>query len=236
MRREHALARASITVVGDVDELRVKKLSESFLAAVSPPVDHPIGPHPRDERLTIEDSVPGARLLVGWIGPGEGEVGDASLRVAIECLEDAKIGLLAKMLGDVASSARADLEVWPRASVATIEVAPAHDPADALHRLEAELAKLADEGPDASAVAMAKWLLHARLQKEKTTVKDGGLAGAVHSAGLVKLRHALRPWAGDRASKALDEVTVASVRAAVKRVLSSDHRVVVITRPKGQGG
>jgi hypothetical protein len=31
-------------------------------------------------------------------------------------------------------------------------------------------------------------------------------------------------------------VTVASVRAAVKRVLASEHRVVVTTRPKGQGG
>ena len=64
----------------------------------------------------------------------------------------------------------------------------------------------------------------------------GWLTGAVHSAGLLRLRHALRPWAGDRALRALDEVTASSVRAAVKRVLSSEHRVVVVTRPKGQAG
>ncbi|APR75385.1 Membrane-bound lytic murein transglycosylase D precursor [Minicystis rosea] len=233
MRREHALARASITVVGDIDELRVKKLAESFLASVSAPSTAAIAPHPRDERLTVEDNVPGPRLLVGWIGPGEGEVGDASLRVAIECLENAKVGLLGKLLGDVASTAHADLEIWPRASVATIELAPAHDVETALHRLESELAKLADDGLDFNSVAMAKWLLHARLQKEKAAAHATGIAGAVHSAGLVKLRHALRPWAGERAEKALDEVTVSSVRAAVRRVLSSEHRVVVTTRPKG---
>lgn len=236
MRREHAAARASITVVGDVDELRVKKLAESFLAGVGAPADAAIGPHPRDERFTIEDSVPAPRLLVGWIGPGEGEVGDASLRVAVEMLQDPKIGLLAKILGDAAQTARADLEVWPRASVATIEVAPAGEPDEALARLTAALARLGDEGPDRNAVAMAKWFLHARLQKEKAAASAKDLSAAVHSAGLARLRHALRPWAGDRAEKAIDEVTPASVRAAVQRVLSGDHRVVVITRPRAQGG
>jgi soluble lytic murein transglycosylase-like protein len=161
MRREHALARASITVVGDVDELRVKKLAESFLASVSAPSDAPINAHPRDDRITVEDNVPAPRLLVGWIGPGEGEVGDASLRVAMEVLQNPKIGALAKALGDAAAESRADLEVWPRASVATIEVAPTHEPREALGKLEAEIDKLASEGPDANAVAMAKWLLHA---------------------------------------------------------------------------
>jgi soluble lytic murein transglycosylase-like protein len=236
MRREHVLARASITVVGDVDELRVRKLAESFLASVSAPVDLPIGPHPRDERLTVEEGVTAPRLLVGFLGPGEGEVGDASLRVAIELLENPKIGLLTRLMGDAASTARADLEVWPRASVATIELAPAHEPEAALLRLTAELEKLGEDGPEASAVAMAKWLLHARLQKEKAAGTSSGLPGAVHSAGLSRLRHALRPWAGDRAAHALDEVTVGSVRAVVRRVLSSEHRVVVLTRPKGQGG
>jgi hypothetical protein len=236
MRREHMRARASITVVGDVDELRVKKLAESFLASFNAPVDVAIGPHPRDERLTVEDDVPAPRVLVGWIGPGEGEVGDASLRVAIELLENPKVGLLAKMLGDEAQSARADLEVWPRASVATIEITPAREPASALERLTTELDRVAEGGLDFNSVSLAKWFVHARLQKEIKAANATGLSGAVHSASLLKLRHALRPWAGDRALKALDEVTVTSVRAAVKRVLSSEHRVVVLTRAKGQGG
>lgn len=112
-RREHTAARASITVVGDIDELRVKKLAESFLAGVSAPVDVPVGLHPRDDCLTVEDNVPAPRVLVGWVGPGEGEIGDASLRVAIELLENPKIGL-AHALGDAASQSRAEIGVAAR--------------------------------------------------------------------------------------------------------------------------
>lgn len=236
MRREHALARASITVVGDIDELRVKKVAEAFLAGVSAPSDAPIGAHPRDDRVTVEDTVPGPRILVGFLGPGEGEVGDASLRVAVELLENPKIGLLARALGDVAQAAHAELEVWPRASVATMEIslASGHEAHEALPRLDGELSRLANEGPEGSAVALAKFLLHARLEKELKAGKPGTPTAAVHSAGMARLRHALRPWAGDRALKALDEVTVSSVRAAVKRVMSGEHRVVVTTLPKAK--
>lgn len=234
MRREHTAARASITVVGDIDELRVKKLAESFLAGVSAPVDVHVGPHPRDDRLTVEDNVPAPRVLVGWVGPGEGEIGDASLRVAIELLENPKIGLLAHALGDAATQSRAEIEVWPRASVATVEMAPSSsvEPHAALARLEAELARLGADGPEPSSVALAKYWVHARVKKEIAAATAGGVAGAVHSAGLAKLRHALRPWAGDRALKAIDEVSPSSVRAVVKRVLSAEHRVVVTTAPK----
>jgi hypothetical protein len=233
MRREHALARASITVVGDVDELRTKKLAEAFLGSVQGPVDLPIGPHPRDDRMTVEDAVPAPRVLVGWIGPGEGEVGDASLRVAVELLENPRFGLLGHALGSFVSSAHADLEVWPRASVAAVELTPSREVGDAVQALEAELERLADDGPEPSQVAMAKFMIHTRVQKEMTAAGATGLAGALHSAGLAKLRHALRPWAGDRALKALDEVTVGSVRAVIKRVLGKEHRVVVTTVPKG---
>lgn len=233
MRREHALARASITVVGDVDELRATKLAEAFLGPIKSPADAAIGPHPRDDRLTVEDAVPAPRVLVGWIGPGEGEVGDASLRVAVELLENPRFGLLGHALGSAVSSAHADLEVGPRASVAAVELTPAHEAPEALHRLEAELDRLADDGPEASQVAMARFMIHARVQKEMAAAASSGLTGALHSAGLAKLRHALRPGAGERALEALDEVTVGSVRSVIKRVLGKDHRVVVTTVPKG---
>ncbi len=241
MRREHALARASLTVVGDVDEARAKKLAEAFLAPLGPPADAPVAAHPREDRITIEEEVPAARALIGWIGPGEGEVGDASLRVAVEMLESARVGILQHALVDrgLASLAHARLEVWPRAAVAAVEVsaAPGHDIGEVLRALDAELGRLGGEGPDAGQVAVAKFLLHARLQKEEAAASAtvppvvGSLA-AVHSASLIKLRHALRPGAGERTLKALDDVSVASVRAAVKHILSREHRVLVTTAPK----
>jgi membrane-bound lytic murein transglycosylase D len=232
MRREHAVARASITVVGDVDELRVKKLAEGFLASVNAPMETPVVAHPRDDRLTVEDAVGAPRLLVGWIGPGEGEVGDASLRVLMEMLENPKTALLSSALGDASSQARAEIEIWPRASVPTIEISPTREPHEALAKLDAELERLATEGPDAKSLAIAKWILHARLTREIAAASAKPLGAEVHSAGLARLRHALRPWAAERALQAIDEVSVSSVRAVIRRVLSPEHRVVVTTVPR----
>jgi predicted Zn-dependent peptidase len=236
MRRERALARGSITVVGDVDELRAKKIAEAFLAPVSTPSDPPVALHPREDRLTVEDDVPSPRALLGWIGPGEGEAGDASLRVAFEILESPHVALLGHALVDrgVCSAAHAALELGPRAGVATIELmpAPGRDLAEGLRALDAEIDRLAREGPDAGQVAVARFFLHARLQKERAAAEASGIAGAVHSASLAKLRHALWPHAIEQAQKALDEVTVASVRTVVRRFLAREHRVVVTTLPR----
>jgi hypothetical protein len=183
--------------------------------------------------------VPAPRALLGWIGPGEGEVGDASLRVAVELLENPHVARLRHALVDragVCSEAHASLELGPRASVATLELAPAagHDLAEAVRALDAEIDRLAGTGPDGGEVGIARFYLHARLQKERTAAEATGLPGAVHSASLAKLRHALSPHATEQAQKALDEVTVATVRAAVRRFLAREHRVVVTTIPKGR--
>ncbi len=57
------------------------------------------------------------------------------------------------------------------------------------------------------------------------------LAGAVHSASTLRLRRALRPGQAEKVLAALDEASQSSVKAAVKRVLSKDHRVVITTVP-----
>ncbi len=241
MQREHARARGSITVVGDVDELHARKLAEAFLAPLPAPSDVPVLPHLHEDRLTVEEDVPAPRLLLGWITPGEGDPGDASLRVAMELLENPRLGPRQRAFGGhegrEGRNAHAALEVWPRAGVASIEVpcAPGHEPAEALRALDAELDRLADEGPTGGDVAAARILVRARLEKERAAAGAAGIAGrdgAVHSADLAKLRHALRPWAVERVEKAIDEVTVGSVRAAVKRLLARDRRVIVTTIPR----
>jgi hypothetical protein len=229
MRREHALARASITVVGDVDEARAKKLAEAFLAPLRGPLDAPIPPHPREDRLTIEDEVPAPRLLAGWIAPGEGEIGDASLRVLAEMIDNPKIGAFPHPL-----DAHATLEVWPRAGVLALDLKASREIGDTLRALDAELARLATEGPDAVQLATAKYFVHARVQKEIAAANAAEAGDLVHSSSLAKLRHAVSPGASERLLKALDEVSVASVRAAVKRVLAREHRVIVATLPKAR--
>ena len=235
MQAERARAHASITVVGDVDELRAKKLADAFLGGLAAPIAAAVPPHPREDRIYIEDAVPSPRALYGWIGPAEAEAGDASIRVAIEILQNPKIARLSHALVDsgLASLAQAAIEPGARASVAAIEIAPAgaHDLPDVERRLDAELAAFGDSGPTSLELAVAKAYLKARMQRELAPAAPSLLAGAVHSATAVRLRRALRPGQAEKVLAAVDEVSLSSVKAAVKRVLSKDHRVVITTLP-----
>jgi predicted Zn-dependent peptidase len=244
MASERARARASITVVGDVDELRAKKLAEAFLGSVSALAMEAVPPHPREDRLVIEDVVLVPRALYGWIAPAEAETGDASMRVAIEILQNPKIARLAHALVDsgLASLAQAAIDPGQRASVAAIEIAPAgaHDLAEVERRLEAELTAFGESGPTSLELAVAKAYLGARLKKDlapppsittSSASSTSILAGAVHSATTQRLRRALRPGQAEKVLAAVEDVSQSSVKAAVKRVLSKDHRVVITTVP-----
>ena len=234
MAAERARAHASITMVGDIDELRAKKLAEAFLGGVSAPQIEAVPPHPREDRLVIEDVVLVPRALYGWIAPAEAETGDASMRVAIEILQNPKIARLSHALVDsgLASLAQAAIDPGQRASVAAIEIAPAgaHDLAEVEHRLETELAAFGESGPTSLELAVAKAYLAARMKKELAP-PPSILAGAVHSATTRSLRRALRPGQVEKVLAAVEDVSQSSVKAAVKRVLAKDHRVVVTTVP-----
>jgi soluble lytic murein transglycosylase-like protein/predicted Zn-dependent peptidase len=231
---EHTRARASITVVGDVDELRAKKLADAFLGNLAAPALEAIPPHPREDRIFVEDAVPAPRALYGWIGPAEAETGDASIRVAIEILQNPKIARLSHTLIDsgLASLAQAAIDPGQRASVAAIEVAPAsgHDLAEVDKRLDAELAAFGESGPTSLELAVAKAYLTARMKKELAP-PSSSLAAAVHSATTQRLRRALRPGQAEKVLAAIDEVSQSSVKAAVKHILTKDHRVVITTVP-----
>lgn len=247
MEQERTRTTASLTVVGDVDEMHARRLVESFLGPMAMPAEQPVLPHPREERLSVDEAVPTPRALYGWIGPAEGEGGDASLRVLVEILQNPKLSRLSRALvqghgasggaevsSPPASLAQAALEVGPRASVLAIEVAPAptHELGEVEKRLDAELAALGDEGPGTREVAVAKGFLRARLQSELNSSRAAPtVPGLVHSTPTLQLRRLLRPEVAEKVLATVDEVSVASVKAVAKRVLARGHRVVVTTVP-----
>ncbi len=247
MEQERTHTTASLTVVGDVDEVRARKIAESFLGTIGLPAESSVQPHPREERITMEEAIPTPRALYGWIGPGEGEGGDASLRVLVEILQNPKLSRLSRVLvqghgasggaeisSPPASLAQAALEVGPRASVLAIEVAPAptHELIEVERRLDALLAALGEEGPTNQEVAIAKGFVRARLQKELNGARaTPTVPGMVRSASTIQLRRLLRPEVAEKVVATVDEVSAASVKAVAKRVLGKAHRVVVTTTP-----
>ncbi|HEY4122245.1 MAG TPA: insulinase family protein, partial [Byssovorax sp.] len=236
MAAERARAKASITIVGDVDEARAKQLLSAFLGG-SRSAGAPIAPRTSAERISVDDDVPAPRLLFGFVCPGEGDAGDASARVLAELLDDPRVGRLARRLGvgqGAVTAAAAALDVGPRASVFAVDVAVQRGKEDEVEKTVGdELASLADDGPTGAEVGAAKVYVKLKLEKQRKAESEGSLpAGAPRSTPLPALRHALDPGRADRALKALDEVTPKTVQALAKSFLARERAVLVVTEPR----
>lgn len=239
MRQERSAKRASITLVGEVGRDRAEKLLDQLIGPVASPLaDAVIAPHPREERLVVEDGVPSMRMLYGWIGPKEGDPGDAALRVAMEILIGPKQARLDRVLihdEQLASHLKGVLDIGPRASVAAIEIAAAvpHPIGEVERRMDAELVRLSEEGPTVQEVALAKALIKLRLQKEIASSKGPITPNAPMVTVSARLRAAMNPGLFEKISKTLDDVSPLAVKLIVKKTLTRDHRVVVTTVPRG---
>lgn len=238
LRQERSAKRASVTLVGDLSRLHAQKVLEQLLGGIVAPLEGvPIPPHPREERLFVEDGVPSPRALYGWIAPKEGDPSDAPMRVAMEILIGPKSPRLDKVLKEerqLASLVKGALDIGPRASVAAIEIAPAvpHDLSEVEARMDAEIAALGDAGPTAAELGLAKALLKHRLQKEIASATGPVVPNAPRSAVSARIRRMLQPGNAERLMAAIDNVNAAAVKSVVKRTLLKGNRVVVTTNPK----
>ncbi|WP_437948256.1 transglycosylase SLT domain-containing protein [Sorangium sp. So ce296] len=242
LRRERAAAQATIALSGDVSRAAVEQALARSLQRVAAEPERPIGPHPREDRIVLEDAVPSPRLLYGWIAPPEGGADDAPLRVAMEILTGPRVARLAKALvteGQLASEVTGRLSLGAQASVAAVELtpAPSRSAAELEQRLDAELAALATSGPTWKELALAKALLKIELEKE--LARRAAVAPPPASPRPItelRLRAALDPGSLPRLLRALEEVEPADVRAVVARTFGREHRVSVTTWPRGGPG
>jgi hypothetical protein len=235
LRQERSAARATIAVSGDVTREAVEEALSHTLGRMGRSVDVPVGPHPREERVLIEDAVPAPRLLYGWVAPAEGEPTEAAVRVAMEILTHPRVARLAKALATDATEVHGCLDLGPRGGVAALEIAPApsRPAADVERRLDADLEALATAGPTWNELSLAKVLLKLQLEKELARIHGATPPpGGVRPVTGARLRNALRPGSLERLLQDLEQVSNASVRAAVRRTFGRGHRVVVTTWPR----
>lgn len=239
LRQEMSAKRASITLVGEVTRAQAQRALEQLLGGVAAPMfDAPVPPHPREERVTVEDGVPSQRALYGWIAPKEGDPSDAPMRVAMEILIGPKNPRLDRALKEerqLASLVKGALDIGPRASVAAIELSAAvpHELSEVEARMDAEIEALAEAGPSAAELGLAKALLKLRLQKDIASATGAIAPNAPRSAVSARIRRMLQPGNTERIMAAIDDVNAAAVKAVVKRTLMRSNRVVVTTNPKG---
>jgi predicted Zn-dependent peptidase len=235
---ERSPSRASVTLIGDVTRERVEQLAQRLLAPLPPALmDNPIGPHPREERVTVEQAVPSARALYGWIAPGEVDLPNhAAMRAAMWILSSAKGGRLDRALVErgFAAEVRAQLDADRSASVAVIEVVPAvpHDLGAVEAKLDAELEAFVAQGPSPAEIGTAVAHLKAGLKKELASAKGPVAQNAPLAANSARLRQALSPGATEALMVELDKLSVLAVKTAVRKTLVRSQRVVVTTVPK----
>ncbi|MRG90554.1 transglycosylase SLT domain-containing protein [Polyangium spumosum] len=238
MAAERTPTRASVTVIGDVSRSRVEDLAKRIFATMPAPADtRPIGPHPREERLTVEQNVPAARALYGWIAPGEEDVRDhAAMRVAMWILSSTKGGRLDRALVEkgYAAEVRAMLDAGSRASVAVVEIVPAvpHDLAAVEPQLDAEIDAFVQGGPTGVEIAYAVAHLKAGLKKEIASQRGPVVQNAPKFANSARIREALAPGAAEALIEELDKMSVQTMKTVLRRTLARGHRVVVTTAPR----
>ncbi|MDI1479041.1 transglycosylase SLT domain-containing protein [Polyangium sp. y55x31] len=238
MATERMPTHASVTVIGDVTRARIEDLAKRVFATLPTAPDAlPIGPHPREERITVEQNVPATRALYGWIAPGEQDVREhAAMRVAMWILSSSKGGRLDRALVEkgLASEVRAMLDAGSRASVAVVEVVPAvpHDVAAVETRLDAEIDAFVQGGPTTVEIAYAVAHLKAGLKKEIASQRGPVVENAPKFANSARIREALAPGAAEALIEELDKMSVQTMRTALRKTLARGHRVVVTTAPK----
>lgn len=238
LRQERSAQRASLTVVGDVSRPQVEKALESSLGMLRlPSLEAPLEPHPREERLVVEDGVPSPRSLYGWLVPRENDASEAVMRVLMEILVGTKKPRLDRVLKEetpLSSLVKGGLDLGVRASVATIEISPAvpHTLGDVEARMDAELSKLAAEGPTREELGLSKALIKLRIQKEIASASGPIVPNSPKNTVSARVRRLLYPGGLEKQLELLDNVNAAAVKAAAKRFLAKSNRVVVTTIPK----
>ncbi|UQA56572.1 transglycosylase SLT domain-containing protein [Polyangium aurulentum] len=238
LAEERSPARASVTLIGDVTKERIEQLAGRLLAPLPPALmDNPIGPHPREERLTVEQAVPAVRALYGWIAPGEVDLPNhAAMRAAMWILSSAKGGRLDRALVEkgLAAEVKAMLDADRSASVAVVEVVPAvpHEMSEVEAKLDAEIDAFVLQGPTAGEIATAVAHLKAGLKKELASAKGPIAQNAPMAANSARLRQALVPGGTEALMAEMDKLSVAAVKAALRKTLVRSQRVVVTTVPK----
>ena len=167
-RAGYALTNASLVVAGDLDPVSTRALVEELFGDLPSLLEGPLPrpeptevPLPSPARVTLEDQVELPQLTLVWPSPPLFAPGDAELDLLSTILQADKHGRLSKALmmdrplaQDVSAAQYSSL--LSSQYVIEITAAPGADRAEIEATVEAELARLREEGPGAQEVVRAQ--------------------------------------------------------------------------------
>ncbi|HEY7171460.1 MAG TPA: pitrilysin family protein [Vicinamibacterales bacterium] len=234
-------ANASLSIAGDIDTEEALALARAYFEDLaSGPAVAPVRPAAAelvgDRRLLLEDRVELPRLYIAWLTPAMFADGDADLDLAADILANGKTSRLYRRLvyderiaTDV-SAAQNSREVAGFFQVAAT-AAPGHTLEELERAIGEEIALLGAAGPSDDEIERGRVQAEAQFMFRLQTV--GGFGGKGDQL------NAYNTFIGDpdfftRDLSRYQQVTPASLRAAVARYLPAGCRVTLSIVPRGR--
>ncbi|MET0442621.1 MAG: pitrilysin family protein [Casimicrobiaceae bacterium] len=229
---------ATLVIAGDFDPANARRLVQKYFGSfargpdvpkpsvVTPPIDG-------ERRLTVTDRVELPRLNLAWLTPPAFAPGDAELDIAGQILAGGKSSRLYKTLvydKELAQGVDAGQASSALTSIFEIQALarPGHTPAELETAIDAELARLASDGPTQAEVDRARSAYEHDLFRGLERVGGGG--------GRANRLNYYNQYTGDPGYLAKDleryrKVTPDDVKRAVAKYLAKDSRVVLYATP-----
>jgi zinc protease len=225
---------ATLVIAGDFQTAHAKRLVQKYFGPLRRGPD--VGrraiatpPLAGERRITVTDNIELPRVDVAWLTPAAFAPGDAALQLAAEVLAGGKSGRLYKSLvyrDQLAQTVGADQDAYAQTGMFNIQAhaRPGHTPAELHEAIDAELARLAADGPSQAEVDRARSAIERRLFE--------GLEKVGGQGGVANRLNFYNRYTGDPGYLAQDiaryrRVTPDDVKAAVRRWLPRDARVVL---------
>jgi zinc protease len=240
-RRYYAPNNASLAIVGDIDVAQTKALVEKYFATIArgpavPPITAVTPPITSERRQIVTDKVELPRVYLAWLTAPYYKPGDAEADVASHVLAGGKASRLYKSLvyeQKIAQSVSAQQQSLALGSIfqITATAKPGHTAEELERAIDAELAKLASEGPTAAEITAARNMIWTATV---TSLENFGAFSGVADR-LNQYNHYLGdPGRLNWDLARYEAITPDAIRAFAAHELRRDRRVVVYGVPGEQ--
>ncbi len=237
-KRYYCPNNASLAISGDIDIAKTKALVEKYFGSIPrgadvPPIKAVTPPITKERRATVTDAVSLARVYMGWITPAAYKPGQADGTLAADILAGGRSSRLYKKLVyelQIAQDVSATLDPEQLGSVFRIDATarPGHTVAELEKAIDAEVARLAAEGPTPEEVAAAQQTLY--LSVVSSLERVGGFGGVANRLNQYN-QYLKNPGYLDQDLARFAAATPATVQAFVKEQLGTQKRAVVECLP-----
>jgi zinc protease len=223
---------ATLVIVGDFDTAAAKQLVQRQFGSFRrgpdvPPPSVVTPPLSSERRFTVTDQIELERVDLAWLTPPKFKPGDAELAIAAGILAGGKASrLYQKLVYDlqVAQEVSADQDSYAVTSIFGVQVQAraGHSGAELQPLIDAEIARLASEGPTAAEVERARNQIERALYQGLQKV--GGRADQLNLYN----QYLGDPGFLPRDIERYNRVTAADVQRAVREWLPTSSRIVIL--------